>query len=113
MTADIPGAFLQTNQANDDEIIICINGTMEETLENIDPKVYQNKMIDRNRKNIIYTKDQKAIYRTLCAAFYSRTTSPINYQVHTGWDSHPISMIHAPWTRWSMKSYNSLACGWP
>ena len=39
-TTDIPGAFLQTDQPEDDEVIIRFDGPMVEALAQIDPTVY-------------------------------------------------------------------------
>ena len=46
-------------------MIICLTGTMAETLAKLDPKNYQRKMIKWNGKKFLYTKVQKAIYDTL------------------------------------------------
>jgi len=44
VTLDIPGAFLQTDQPNDDEVIIHFTGKMIEWLAKIDPKIYRDKI---------------------------------------------------------------------
>ena len=46
VTADIPGAFLQTDQPDDEKVILRITGTLAEILAKLDPKVYGNKIID-------------------------------------------------------------------
>ena len=44
VTADIPGAFLQTDQPEDDEMIIRFGGPMGEALTKIDPAIYKDKI---------------------------------------------------------------------
>ena len=90
-TADIPGAFLQTNQTNDKELILWITGTMEKTLAKLDLKVYWNKIIDRNEKKTLYAKYQKAIYGTLCAAilFYKNITYKLAGPNRMGFTPNP------------------------
>jgi len=44
VTLDIPGAFLQTDQPGDDEVIIRSTGTMVEWLAKIDSKIYRGKI---------------------------------------------------------------------
>ena len=78
-TADIPGAFLQTDQPDDEEVILRITGTLVDILAKIDPKVYRSKIIDQNGRNIVYAKEEKAIYGTLCAAklFWENITNTL------------------------------------
>ena len=42
VTADIPGTFLQTDQPEDDEVIIRFDGPMVEALAKIDPAIYKD-----------------------------------------------------------------------
>ena len=70
VTADIPGAFLQTDMPTDeDPIYIKFTGSMVTLLEKIDPQLY-SKCIHTTRKGrkILYAKANKAIYGTLKAA---------------------------------------------
>ena len=69
-TIDIPGAFLQTEQPEDDEVVICFEGPMVDALIHIDPATYKDKVqIVRNGKKILYAKAKKAIYGTVRAAY--------------------------------------------
>ena len=70
ITLDVPGAFLQTNQPDDDEVIIRFEGPMVDSLITIDPALYKNKIqIVRNGKKILYARAKKAIYGTVRAAY--------------------------------------------
>jgi hypothetical protein len=67
-TADIPGAFLQTEYEEGDTHVQ-IKGTMAELLAQIDPKLYRKYIITRpNRKKVLYAETLKAMYDTLNAA---------------------------------------------
>ena len=69
-TGHIPGAFLQTDQLDDDEVIIRFDGPMVNALAKIDPLVYRDKIqIVRNGKKILYAKAKKAICGTVRVAY--------------------------------------------
>ena len=67
-TADIPGAFLQTDMPEDEIVHIRLDGTMAELLCRLDPNLYAPCMITRGRTKVLYAKANKAIYGTLRAA---------------------------------------------
>ena len=70
VTLDVPGAFLQTQQPDDDEVIICFEGPMVDALVSIAPEMYQDKVqVVRNGKKILYARAKKAIYGTVRAAY--------------------------------------------
>ena len=70
VTLDIPGAFLQTDQPDDDEVVICFTGKMVEWLAKIDPKIHSDKiMINKDGKGILYAKAKKAIYGCVRSAY--------------------------------------------
>jgi hypothetical protein len=67
-TADIPGAFLQT-EYNEGDTHVRIEGTMAELLAQVDPKLYRQYIITRpNGKTVLYAETLKAMYGTLNAA---------------------------------------------
>ena len=70
VTADIPGAFLQTDMPEDeDPIYIKFTGSMVTLLEKIDPELYARCTVTtRKGRKILYAKANKAIYGTLKAA---------------------------------------------
>ena len=90
-TADIPGAFLQTNQPDNEEVILRITRTMAEILAKLDTKVYCSKMIDQNGKKILYAKAQKVIYGKLCDAilFWTNITEQLDGPEVTGFVTNP------------------------
>ena len=90
-TADIPGAFLQTDQPNNEEVILRITGTLAEILAKLDPKVYCNKIIDQNGRKILYTRSEKAIYGTLCAdkLFWENITNTLGGSDGMGFIPNP------------------------
>jgi hypothetical protein len=64
-TADIPGAFLQTDYVEGDTHLR-IEGTMAELLAQIDPKLYRKYIITSpNGKKVLYAETMKAIYGAL------------------------------------------------
>jgi hypothetical protein len=65
-TADIPGAFMQTDM--DDTVHMMLEGKMAELLVKIDPKLYRKYLKTRNGKPIMYVQLKKALYGTLQAA---------------------------------------------
>ena len=68
-TADIPGAFLQTEMPEGEDVYIRLDGTMADLLCRLDPKLYKPCMIDRGKgRKLLYAKANKAIYGTLRAA---------------------------------------------
>ena len=70
LTADIPGAFLQTDQPEDDKVIIRFDGPMMEALAKIDPAIYKEKIqIFCNGNIVLCGKVKKAIYCTVRAAY--------------------------------------------
>ena len=70
VTADIPGAFLQTDMPDDeDPVYIRFTGSMVELLQRIDPELYSKCIVTtRKGKKVLYAKANKAIYGTLKAA---------------------------------------------
>jgi len=70
VTLDIPGAFLQTDQPDDDEVVICFTGKMVEWLAKIDPKIHSDKiMINKDGKGILYAKAKKGINGCVRSAY--------------------------------------------
>ena len=78
-TCDIPGAFLQTDMPDGEDVYIRLDGTMAELLCRLDPKVYEPCMVKRGKSSVLYAKANKAIYGTLRAAllFYENLTSKL------------------------------------
>ena len=67
-TADIPGAFLQTDYDKGD-IHIKLEGAMATLLEEIDPEYYKDFIFtDKRGREFMYTEAKKDIYRTLEAS---------------------------------------------
>ena len=67
-TADIPGAFLNTNYAKG-YIHIKLEGTMVTLLEGTDPEYYKDFIYtDKRGKNYMYAESKKAIYGKLEAS---------------------------------------------
>ena len=67
-TADIPGAFLQTNYDKGD-IHIKLEGVMVTLLKEIDPEYYKDFIfIDKRGRECMYEEANKAIYGTLEAS---------------------------------------------
>ena len=70
VTDDIPGAFLQTDQPEDDEVIIRFDGPMVEALTKTNPAIYKDKIqIFCNGNKVLNGKAKKAIYGTVRAAY--------------------------------------------
>jgi len=70
VTLDIPKAFIQTDQPDDDEVIIHFMGKIVEWLAKIDPKIYRDKIIiNKDGKGILYAKVKKAIYGCVRSAY--------------------------------------------
>ena len=67
-TADIPGAFLQTDMPEGENVYIRLDGTMAELLCRIDPKMYRKYLTGKGGHKVIFAKAEKAIYGTLRAA---------------------------------------------
>jgi hypothetical protein len=65
-TADIPGAFMQTNL--DKTVHMRLDGAMAELLVKIDPKLYRKYLVQAGKKKVIYVELQKALYGTLDAS---------------------------------------------
>ena len=64
-TADIPGAFLQTDYDKGD-IHIRLEGAMVTILEEIDPEYYKYFILtDKIRRKCMYVESKKVIYGTL------------------------------------------------
>ena len=69
ITADIPGAFLQTDMPNDEVVHVRLDGAMAELLAKLDPEKYNPCITtDRSGKKKLYARANKAIYGTLRAA---------------------------------------------
>ena len=61
---------MQTDQAEDDEVIIRFDEPMVEALAKIDPAIYKDKIqIFRNGNKVLYGKAKKTIYGTVRAAY--------------------------------------------
>ena len=66
---DIPGAFFQTDQPKDDEVIIKFVGPMVETPAQIDPAICKDKIqLTRKGMKVLYAHAKNAIYGTVRAA---------------------------------------------
>ena len=64
-TADIPGAFLQTDYDKGD-IHIKLEGYMVTLLEEIDPEYYKDLIFtDKRRRKCMYAEAKKDVYGTL------------------------------------------------
>jgi hypothetical protein len=76
-TADIPGAFMQTDM--EDTVHMMLEGPMAELLVKIDPKLYQKYLMVKNGKPIVYVQLKKALYGTLQAAllFWKKLTKKL------------------------------------
>lgn len=92
-TADVPGAFLQTEMpADEEDVHIRIEGAMAELLVKIDPELYNPCMVTTKRgRKIIYAKAEKAIYGTLKAAllFWEKLSGKLE---EWGFDRNPYDM---------------------
>ena len=67
-TADIPGAFLQTEYTKGDTHVR-IDGTMAELLAQVDPKLYRKYIITtRKGKKVMFAETEKTMYGTLNAS---------------------------------------------
>ena len=92
-TADVPGAFLQTEMPEDEEDVhIRLEGAMAELLAKIDPELYNSCMVTTKRgRKIIYAKAEKAIYGTLKAAllFWVKISGKLE---EWGFDRNPYDM---------------------
>jgi hypothetical protein len=64
-TADIPGAFMQTDMV--DTVHMVLEGTMVELLVKIDPKLYRKYLLIKKGKPVMYVQLKKALYGTLQA----------------------------------------------
>ena len=64
-TADIPGAFMQTDMV--DTVHMKLEGTMAELLVKIDPKLYRKYLLMQKGKPVMYVQLKKALYGTLQA----------------------------------------------
>ncbi|MEL7196301.1 MAG: reverse transcriptase domain-containing protein [Bacteroidota bacterium] len=65
---DVPGAFMQTDQPPDEEVIIRLQGKMAEMLAKVDPELYTEKMVYEKGRPIIYARLAKALYGQLEAS---------------------------------------------
>ena len=82
-TADIPGAFLQTDYDKRD-IHIKLEGAMVTLLEDLDPEYYKDFIYtDKRRSKCMYAEAKKAIYGTL-VSILPRTS----YEVNTSYELH-------------------------
>ena len=67
-TVDIPGAFLQAKQPDDDVVHVVLDGRMAELLAKLSPETYQEYIHHRRGQAYIYCKLDCALYGTLKAA---------------------------------------------
>jgi hypothetical protein len=65
-TADIPGAFMQTDL--DKTVHMRLDGAMAELLLRIDPKLYWKYLTQVGKKKVMYVELNKALYGTLDAS---------------------------------------------
>jgi hypothetical protein len=65
-TADIPGAFLQTDMEGN--VHMMLEGKMAELLARLDPKMYRKHIMIKKGKPIMYVQLKKALYGTLQAS---------------------------------------------
>jgi hypothetical protein len=77
-TADIPGAFMQTDMV--DTVHMVLEGTMAELLVKIDPKLYRKYLLIKKGKPVMYVQLKKALYGTLQAGllFWKDLTKNLN-----------------------------------
>jgi hypothetical protein len=64
-TADIPGAFMQTNM--DQTVYMQIDGMMADLLVKINPSLYTKYTLKERGKTVIYVRLKKALYGTITA----------------------------------------------
>ena len=79
-TADIPGAFLQTEMPEGEDVYIRLDGTMADLLARLDLNLYEPCMLkQRSGRKVLYAKANKAIYGTLRAAllFWEKLTGTL------------------------------------
>ncbi|VEU41596.1 unnamed protein product [Pseudo-nitzschia multistriata] len=67
-TADIPGAFLQTEMPDDENVYIRLDRMMAELLCRVDPKLYTKYISGKGGKKVLFGRAKKAIHGTLRAA---------------------------------------------
>ena len=65
-TADIPGAFMQTDL--NEKVHMRLDGAMAELLLKIDAKLYRKYLVQHGNKSVMYVELQKALYGTLDAS---------------------------------------------
>ena len=65
-TADIPGAFMQTDL--DETVHMRLEGAMAELLLKIDSKLYRKYLVQEGKKTVMYVELNKALYGTLDAS---------------------------------------------
>ena len=65
-TVDIPGAFLQTDMPEGEDVYIRLDGPMAELLCRIDPKMYSKYVLNKNGKKTLFTHAEKAIWDVAC-----------------------------------------------
>jgi hypothetical protein len=77
VTIDIPGAFLHA--ANDDYVVMRMNGTLAELMAKTDPKLYRKYLTDEKGKKVLYLRLQKALYGMMKSAllFYRKLISEL------------------------------------
>jgi hypothetical protein len=64
-TADIPGAFMQTDMKG--TVYMVLEGTMAELLVKIKPKLYREYLLMKKGKPMLYVQLKKALYGTMQA----------------------------------------------
>jgi hypothetical protein len=77
VTIDIPGAFLHA--ANDDYVVMRMNGTLAELMAKTDNKLYRKYLTDEKGKKVLYLRLQKALYGMMKSAllFYRKLISEL------------------------------------
>ena len=80
-TADIPGAFMQSNMKSEsgERVTMKLEGLMAQIMSKIDPNKYEKYVVIENGKPVIYAIMEKALYGTLQAAllFYENLSEQL------------------------------------
>jgi hypothetical protein len=93
-TVDVPGAFLQTEQDDNETIHVRLQGEMARLLGKIDPDKYEPFIEYEHGKPVLYAKLKKCLYGTLRAAlqFWKHLSSLLSKWGYTANDYDPCVM---------------------